>query len=67
MERTVDNKTFVEREKERARRLSEFVKGELRNMYVEARFDFTVDLFNYLLPEIRSLLTSKQIEPPTPF
>lgn len=53
---------YISREFERAGRLREFVKGELRSMYVEARFQFTIDLFNYLKPEIESLLKDKKID-----
>ena len=46
---------YIERENERAKRLLEFVKGELRAMYVESRFRFTIDVFNYLMPELEEL------------
>jgi hypothetical protein len=53
----------IETDTERARRLLEYVKGELRNMYVGCRMDFTVDLFVYLQPELKELLREKRIQP----
>ena len=52
---------FVEREGERALRLLAFVKDELRNMHVEARFSFTLKLFDYLTPEIKELVRKGSI------
>jgi hypothetical protein len=60
----MDADRFREREQERADRLLTFVKGELANMVVHSRMNFTVDLFNYLTPEIRCLLRDKRIDPP---
>ena len=58
----MDQDKFIEMEKERAKRLVAFVKGELLNMYVDARFDFTADLCVYLTPEIELLLERHQLK-----
>lgn len=50
---------------DRAQRLLEFVKGEIRDMFVDARMQFTVDLFNYLEPELKELSKSDRINHPT--
>lgn len=54
---------YVTRENERATRLLEYVKGELRNMYVGSRMKFTCSLFNYLMPEVQELVRDGDIDP----
>jgi len=58
----MDTETYKQREDERMARLLEFVKGEVRNTYVGARLQFTIDLFTYLAPEVRELVRSGRIE-----
>jgi len=60
----MNQQEYIEREHERAQRLLEFVQGELRNMFVGARFKFTIDLFVYLSPEIQQLLKEGRIKAP---
>ncbi len=43
---------FREQELARASRLLEFIKGELREMWVGARLDFVAGLLVYLKPEL---------------
>jgi hypothetical protein len=57
------NQDLIAREMERKDRLLEFVKGELRNMYVGARLKFTSDLFVYLSPEITELAKTDLAKP----
>lgn len=57
----MNKEDFIKRERERARRLLEFVKGEIREMHVEARMEFTVELFNYLRPELEELIRCSRI------
>lgn len=52
------------RERARADRLVAFVQDELRNMMVQARLDFTAQLFEYLTPEISELLRQEKIKAP---
>jgi hypothetical protein len=51
----VEDDVFIGREVERAKRLLEFVKGELREMYVGARFLFAAEVMKYLAPETTEL------------
>lgn len=54
---------FIQREHDRAKRLSAFVQDELRHMFVEARMSFTLEMFNYLTPELKVLLSRDEIKP----
>lgn len=56
----------VAQDNDRARRLLEFVKGELREMWVGSRMRFTVEIFTYLTPEIEVLLKEDKIKVPNP-
>ena len=56
---------FMEREMGRAVRLLKFVKEELREMWVDARFQFVLDLLNYLTPEVEEMVRQGQINVPT--
>jgi hypothetical protein len=51
----VEDDVYIGREVERAKRLLEYVKGEVREMYVGARFLFTAEIMKYLAPEITGL------------
>lgn len=48
---------------ERADRLLEYVKGEIRNMRIDARMEFVAKLFDYCTPEVKALLEQRRIEP----
>ncbi len=48
----MNDEKYKEKERERSRRLFEFVKDEIRNMWVDARFDFTEKILLHLKPEI---------------
>ena len=50
---------FEKKEKERAQRLLKFVQDELRNMWVEVRFDFAQSLLTWLEPEIKEIVRKK--------
>lgn len=45
-----------QRDMEFQKRLLEFVKGELRELWVEARIQFTIDIMRYLQPEIQEVM-----------
>lgn len=51
----MDDVTYQRREQERSKRLLEFVKGEIRELHVEARFEFAIGLLDYLSPEVNEL------------
>jgi hypothetical protein len=51
----MNDDVFIGREVERAKRLLEFVKGEVQEMYVGARFLFAAEMMKYLTPEITEL------------
>ena len=47
---------------ERAARLLEYLKGEVRDMRIDVRMQFVVDLFLYLKPEVEVLVRQGRIE-----
>lgn len=55
---------YQEREMERSFRLCQFAKGELLNMYVEARMKFALEMFIWLTPEIMELKRQGKIKEP---
>lgn len=61
---TLKQERDYEKEGERAARLLEFVKAEVRDMNIHVRMDFVIGLFNYLAPELRELIRKGDIEAP---
>lgn len=59
---TEEQQRRVDRDKERMARLLTFIKGEVSDVTVHARLQFTIDLFTYLQPELKVLIADKRIE-----